>query len=403
MKATSDPVNSAEPETLRHLTRRCEHAFGRRFVHDLYRKHRARRLADVDAAGAAAVRATCLAALGEADEAAPEPAPGAAALESGNGAAPGPSGPIWQAAAAESNWLLYRLLPAEPKPRKLPADPQSGHAPIAVYRAACLTLEQAQAAVARLGPGYGIGYLPRPGSALIGMDLDHAITDGAVEAWAKVILDVSPTWSEISPSGTGIRIIAGREPTTPAIDRERSDFGLFAGGSKFFTVSLKQLLPDFTRIENAPELVGIILEILEAVKPASDARGEQAPADDASHWFARLTEQRQLEEVGKMLGHLTDPKFGEYDTWLRISFAVHHATDSQGLEIWDNWCAQLPGYDTGLNEEKWNGFGGRNDVTVGTLIRLAREHGYRPPPEALRPPLPDVAAVLARYLRDRTN
>ncbi len=44
-----------------------------------------------------------------------------------------------------------------------------------------------------------------------------------------------------------------------------------------------------------------------------------------------------------MLGHLTDPKYGEeYDRWLAISFSVYHATDSCGYEAWDAWCQRCP-------------------------------------------------------------
>ena len=106
-----------------------------------------------------------------------------------------------------------------------------------------------------------------------------------------------------------------------------------------------------------------------------------------------------------MLAHLADPKFGDYEDWLRISFAVYDATDSMGLEIWDRWCQQLPGYDAEENARKWDTFGGYDRdrrITVGTLIKLAREHGYQPPVEALRAPLPDVHELLAGYLQHRS-
>ena len=42
---------------------------------------------------------------------------------------------------------------------------------------------------------------------IVGIDLDHCIVDGKLLPWAQAIVDrFKPTYSEISPSGTGIRI-----------------------------------------------------------------------------------------------------------------------------------------------------------------------------------------------------
>jgi hypothetical protein len=105
-------------------------------------------------------------------------------------------------------------------------------------------------------------------------------------------------------------------------------------------------------------------------------------SSDAPHWFDQLYEQRQFEEVERMLDHLTDPQFGtNYDLWLKISIAVYRATDTMGFEIWDAWCRALPGYDAAENLYKWNsGFREHErPATVGSLISLARERGYTPP------------------------
>ena len=55
--------------------------------------------------------------------------------------------------------------------------------------------------------GYdGIGI--RVGGQFVGIDLDHCIEDGSIVPWAREIIDrFTDTYIEISPSGTGIRII----------------------------------------------------------------------------------------------------------------------------------------------------------------------------------------------------
>ena len=53
----------------------------------------------------------------------------------------------------------------------------------------------------------GIGI--RVNGRIIGIDLDHCVADGKMFSWAKEIVErFSDTYIEISPSGTGIRILA---------------------------------------------------------------------------------------------------------------------------------------------------------------------------------------------------
>lgn len=71
----------------------------------------------------------------------------------------------------------------------------------------------------------------------------------------------------------------------------------------------------------------------------------------------------------------------DYDTWIKIGMAVHHATSGSGFDLWDRWSAtaeEYPGPDT--LQRHWHSFGKTlNPVTVGTLIHFAEEAGYQQP------------------------
>jgi hypothetical protein len=94
-----------------------------------------------------------------------------------------------------------------------------------------------------------------------------------------------------------------------------------------------------------------------------------------------------------MLACLTDPAFGEYETWLRISFAVYAATDSTCFEIWDRWCQKRPHYNAAENARKWETFqSDRPDrIGIGTLVHYARQRGYQAPPDAFHWTFPTLA------------
>lgn len=78
------------------------------------------------------------------------------------------------------------------------------------------------------------------------------------------------------------------------------------------------------------------------------------------------------------------------DAWLQVGMALHHEYGDAAWGVWDQWSQTSDRYDPRAARATWRSFGdapaGRA-VTIGTLIHLAREHGYRPTdPPNTRPP-----------------
>lgn len=91
------------------------------------------------------------------------------------------------------------------------------------------------------------------GDGLVGVDMDACITEaGELEPWAAEVLQLLPTYAEVSPSGRGIKLLmrvegdAGRSASVqwgPQVDvgatsmeRKRRELALFTGG-RFFTIT----------------------------------------------------------------------------------------------------------------------------------------------------------------------
>lgn len=106
---------------------------------------------------------------------------------------------VLELAKAEQNWLLVELVPRAKKPDKIdkrPLDPKRLR-PVSKDAAAQLTFEEANAALKAAREqahdphhgGFCLGYLPREGSAMIGIDLDNCIDDDdKVLEWAREII-----------------------------------------------------------------------------------------------------------------------------------------------------------------------------------------------------------------------
>jgi hypothetical protein len=59
------------------------------------------------------------------------------------------------------------------------------------------------------GMGFVLGFIEQAAEVVIGLDLDTCLDDdGALAEWAPPFLHAMPSYSEISPSGTGIKVFA---------------------------------------------------------------------------------------------------------------------------------------------------------------------------------------------------
>lgn len=60
----------------------------------------------------------------------------------------------------------------------------------------------------------GIGFVFTAVDPYCGIDLDHCIHDGVIDNWALEIIQRLSSYAEISPSGTGVHVLAkGKKPT----------------------------------------------------------------------------------------------------------------------------------------------------------------------------------------------
>lgn len=104
-------------------------------------------------------------------------------------------------------WLVWRLVQAHPKPRKVPfyvnGNTRKGEQGTPEDIAALATYDEALR-VARERGYTGLGFAPLPGAGIVALDFDHCVKDGQITD-SRIEPLISGTYSEISPSGTGLR------------------------------------------------------------------------------------------------------------------------------------------------------------------------------------------------------
>lgn len=87
-------------------------------------------------------------------------------------------------------------------------------------------------------------------------------------------------------------------------------------------------------------------------------------------------------ELPNILAHVKNESHN-YDIWLHVGMAIHNATggEPEGEQMWRDWTIGTGRDDVESISIKWHGFGKSTapPVTVGTLIKMAKENGYVEP------------------------
>ncbi len=108
--------------------------------------------------------------------------------------------------------------------------------------------------------------------------------------------------------------------------------------------------------------------LLRAIERKEQPLGSLTPAQLTPH------------ELTEMLTVLDPTKFRNYDDWLKLMMACHHATGGEGVEEFASWSARDPNYASRAAETRktWGSLNcNRSDgVTVGTLFKAVTDAGY---------------------------
>jgi len=113
--------------------------------------------------------------------------------------------------------------------------------------------------------GVGLGFVFN-GDGIIGIDLDNAFEDGKLKHWAQAIVNVfADTYTELSPSGNGIHIIAKAD----LFSGRRFVLGdggieVYATG-RYFTMTGKRFNRSPKKLKKFDDPVSSLLNIIDSV------------------------------------------------------------------------------------------------------------------------------------------
>lgn len=148
-------------------------------------------------------------------------------------------------------WVCWKMVPGEPKPRKVPMSARTGRE--------ARTNDPSTWAKFSLAADYfhrnkdclnGLGFVFSEEDALVGIDIDGCVAGGQIEPWAQEYVDLLNSYTELSPSETGLHIlVVGKLPSGA---RKRGKIEMYESG-RYFTVTGHLPFPELRTVEDRTE------------------------------------------------------------------------------------------------------------------------------------------------------
>ncbi|MCO6450411.1 MAG: AAA family ATPase [Caldilineales bacterium] len=233
----------------------------------------------------------------------------------------------------------------------LPNDPDTWHG-----------FDQALHAYQNGGRLDGIGFMFADGGGLVGIDLDDCRDpeSGVIEPWARDILDRFPSYSEVSPSGRGVKVIC--RGVLPADGTNRGQVEMYQGG-RYFALTGHRLAFSPVDIRPAQTAIDWLWHRITASDPAPDPARTidpgATPPDDADllATVGRSAQRDKLEALmaGRMNGYASP---SQADMALCNLLAFYTGDAAQVDRIFRQ---------SGLMREKWDERHGSDGRTYGEI------------------------------------
>ena len=268
-------------------------------------------------------------------------------------------------------WLVWRFEyhEGEERPRKIPyytgGPKRHGKQGSPQDLQQLTTFDAARTAAARRGFD-GVGFVPMPEFNICALDFDHCVTNGQVHPDLEAI--VTGTYAEYSPSGTGVRAFVKGQYGNSKARGEPYGFEVFSSKG-FVTVTGNRLdIVDILGNENTiAELDGPVRAL--CAKRFAREVAETGVSVGEPLGLTQAQIDKCLSVIDADIGH---------DEWLSVGMALHHETQGEGFDLWNDWSelgSKYPGREVLLH--RWSSFGKTHDrtVTARSLVHLANENG----------------------------
>lgn len=274
-------------------------------------------------------------------------------------------------------WVMWRLEERGGNPTKVPYTPLSNRKASSTDLMTWGTFEEALAFLDRYD---GIGFVFSSGDPYVGVDLDSCIDPktGNVAPWAAKIVEQLDSYTEISPSGTGIHIVAKGE--IPA-NGKRRHVEMYSA-KRFFTMTGHQLSGRTMIRDRKETLVRLHAELLSRPEENSKSNGSSPPRAtifDDDQVIELCRRAKNTDKFGRLFDQGDTSEYGGDDSRADQALIAMLAFYTQDYDQLDRLFRGSALY----REEKWGRRSDYRRLTMEKAISGVRET-YSAPGSAVR-------------------
>ena len=271
-------------------------------------------------------------------------------------------------------WVCWRSEERDGKLTKIPYSPLTGEKASSMNPETWASYPEAVKAYKERGYG-GIGFVFTPEDDLCGVDLDGCLNPetGEIEGWAQEIIEELDSYTEISPSGTGIHVLVRGE--LPPGRNRKGKFEAYDAG-RYFTITGRHL-------EGAPTTIEIRKEQLRSVTRRVLGEPESENGHKANGSLLVDNGLTDDEIVQKALSASNGERFAYLWSGNTSDYGSHSEADLALCGMLAFWTGGDPARmdilfrSSGLYREKWERASYRNRTISEALS--GKTEFYRPP------------------------
>ena len=301
-----------------------------------------------------------------------------------------------------SNWVMWKYEPPK-KPdgkwQKVPYQP-NGYKASTTNRHTWSKFEACRAVYEQGGyDGVGFvfdGIVGPDGTCLVGIDLDRCIDNRKIQHFALERIKRLGTYTEASPSGTGLHLIARTEPVESVKTEEvelytTARYFTFTGRKwdeesqiRIATAEVRALVAELKVKAKTQHKPSASIDVAGAFKHL-DPDQRLAAGLENEYWYDRLRGEQKDEVVDHALEVIASKTRylelgedgGNNDQWYRLVTAVARSGAPNAENIFIKYASAVKNADPedALREKFIQCQKNPRGITVGTLLWLALEHG----------------------------
>ena len=263
-------------------------------------------------------------------------------------------------------WVCWQYEPRDVTFTKIPIDPATGTYASVSDPATWTGFDDAYQSYSETAVD-GIGFVFTTDDPFVGIDLDDCRDpdSGTLTEWAKDVITRLDSYTEVSPSGTGVHLIAAGD-LPPG--KKRNDRIECYDVDRYFTVTGHHLSLTPGRVNDRTTEITAIHEAYIA-DDTNDNETPTPPADDSPTDFSddELIEYAMTAENGAKFDRLWNGDTTEY--------ASHSEADQALCNLLAFWTGGDPHrverlfYESGLVREKWRDREDYRDRTIRKAIQ----------------------------------